>query len=284
MVITFLGTAAATACPLVFCRCQACRRAWTQGGKDLRRRSSVLIDDDLLIDLGPDLMSAAFSCGADVSRIRYCLQTHSHSDHFDAGHLITRIADYATEGTLPLELCASPETLQHMSDRLALEEAGASLLDAEWQMRLNLNVHALRHGDTLTLGGRRITAIESNHDPRDGSLIYAVEEGEKAFLYATDTMRLTDAAWKLFQDRKLHFDLVAIDHTYGPGTPGGGHLCADEAAEEIVRMRAAGILKATGRAFATHISHEGMPLHEELEAYAREHGYEVAWDGLRLTL
>ena len=70
MVITFLGTAAATARPLVFCRCQACRRAWTQGGKDLRRRSSVLIDDDLLIDLGPDLMSAAFSCGADVSRIR----------------------------------------------------------------------------------------------------------------------------------------------------------------------------------------------------------------------
>ena len=126
MRITFLGTAAATACPLVFCRCRACQSAWALGGRDMRRRSSVLIGDDLLIDLGPDLMSAAFAFGVDVSRVRWWLQTHSHSDHFDAGHLITRIADYATEATLPLEVCASPETLTHMSERLAREEWGAA--------------------------------------------------------------------------------------------------------------------------------------------------------------
>lgn len=284
MRVTFLGTAAATACPLVFCRCRACQHAWTQGGKDMRKRSSVLIGDDLLIDLGPDLMSAAFAHGVDVSRIRYWLQTHSHSDHFDAGHLITRISDYATEDTLPLEVYASPETLLHMSERLAREEARATLLEPAWQTRLNLNVHPLRHGDIHELGRRRITAIESNHDPRDGSLLYAVEEGEKAFLYATDTMRLTDAAWALFRERNLRFDAVAIDHTYGPGTPGGGHLCADEVAAEIARMRAEGVLKPNGRALATHISHEGMPLHEELQKYAQAHGYEAAWDGLTVEL
>lgn len=284
MRITFLGTAAATACPLVFCRCDACLSAWAQGGKDLRRRSSVLLGDDLLIDLGPDVVSSAFSCGVDVSRVRFLLQTHSHSDHFDAGHLITRIADYATKDVLPLDIYASPETLFHMSERLAVEEPGATLLEPAWQERLNVRVHALHHGDTLELGGRRITAVESNHDPRDGSLMYAVQEGDKAFLYATDTMRLMESAWTLFQERKLCFDAVAIDHTYGPGIHGGGHLCADEVAEEIARMRAEGVLKPGGRALATHISHEGMPLHEELEQYARMHGYEVAWDGLTLDL
>ena len=284
MRITFLGTAAATACPLVFCRCRACQSAWALGGRDMRRRSSVLIGDDLLIDLGPDLMSAAFACGVDVSRVRWWLQTHSHSDHFDAGHLITRIADYATEATLPLEVCASPETLAHMSERLAREEEGATLLTAEWQKRLNVRVHALRHGDEVELGGRRIVAIESNHDLRDGSLLYAVVEGEKAFLYATDTMRLTDAAWALFREKRLRFDAVAIDHTYGPGTPGGGHLCADEVVEEIARMRAEGVLKPEGRVLATHISHEGMPLHAELEVFARAHGYEVAWDGMTVEI
>ena len=38
MKITFLGTAAATACPLVFCRCATCQQAWLRGGKDKRRR------------------------------------------------------------------------------------------------------------------------------------------------------------------------------------------------------------------------------------------------------
>lgn len=280
MKITFLGTAAATACPLVFCRCRACRSAWERGGRDLRRRSSVLIGDDLLIDLGPDLMSSAFAFGVDVSRVRCWLQTHSHSDHFDAGHLITRIADYATVAPLPLDVCASKETLLHMSERLAREEEGATLLTEAWQARLGLAVHPLCHGEQIVLGGRRITAVESNHDPRDGSLLWVIEEGERALFYATDTMRLTDAAWRLFQERGMRFDVVILDHTYGPGTPGGGHLCADEVAEEVARMRAEGVLKPNGRALATHISHEGMPLHAELSAFAEKHGYEVAWDGM----
>lgn len=284
MKITFLGTAAATACPLVFCRCRACQNAWKTGGKDMRKRASVLIGDDLLIDLGPDLMSAAFAHRVDVSRITAWLQTHSHSDHFDAGHLITRIADYATEDTLPLTVCASEETLEHMSERLGREEGGATLMTEEYLEKLNMRAHAMKHGDTIELNGRRITAVESNHDLNDGSLMYIIEESSKTFFYATDTMRLTENAWALFRERGFRFDAVAIDHTYGPGTPGGGHLCADEVAEEIARMRAEGILKPDGRALATHISHEGMPLHEELSAFAAAHGYEIAWDGLAVEL
>ena len=284
MKITFLGTAAATACPLVFCRCPVCRLAWRTGGKDFRRRSSLLVGDDLLIDLGPDLMSAAFAFGADVSRIRFLLQTHSHSDHFDAGHLITRMADYATADPLPLTVCGSPETLRHMSDALALEEPGADLLRADWQAKLRLEVRPLRHGDTIQLSRRRITAVESNHDPNDGSLLYVVEEDGRALFYATDTLRLTDRAWALFRARGFAFDAVAIDATYGPGTHGGGHLSLDQAAEEIARLRSEGLLKPEGRAFATHISHEGMPPHAELERWARAHGLEAAWDGLSLTI
>lgn len=41
-----------------------------------------------------------------------------------------------------------------------------------------------------------------------------------------------------------------------------------------------GILGPTGRAFATHISHPDNPVHPQLAAFAAEHGYEVAYDGL----
>ena len=284
MKITFLGTAAATACPLVFCRCPVCASAWKTGGRDFRRRSSALVGEDLLIDLGPDLMSSAFAFGADVSKIRYVLQTHSHSDHFDAGHLITRLPDYATAEPLPLEICASPETLRHMSDALSLEEPGADLLSKDWQDQLRLSVRPLRHGETIQLGNRRVTAVVSNHDPLDGSLLYVVEEAGRAFFYATDTMRLTERAWSLFKARGFAFDAVAIDATYGPGTRGGGHLSVDQAAEEIARMRAEGVLKENARAFVIHISHEGMPPHATLDRYARARGLEAAWDGMILEI
>ena len=280
MRILFLGTAAATACPLVFCRCPACRTAWARGGKDFRRRSSVLIGEDTLIDLGPDLMGSAFAFGADVSRVRYVLQTHSHSDHFDAGHLITRWPDYAPEGLRPLDLAASPETIRRLSERLSLEEPGASLEKAEWLERLRLRVHPLRHGGSAALSGYTVTAVESAHD--SGALLYVVSDGKAAFLYATDTLRLTDRAMDLLKGFRL--DMVVIDHTYGPGIRGGGHLNAEQAAEEIARLRSEGILKPEGRAFATHISHEGMPPHKELSVFARPRGYEIAWDGLRVSL
>ena len=75
--------------------------------------------------------------------------------------------------------------------------------------------------------------MESNHDPLDGSLLYVVEEEGHALFYTT---RLTDRAWALFRKRSFAFDAVVIDAAYGPGTRGGGHLSADQVAEEIARM------------------------------------------------
>ena len=282
MKVTFLGTAAATACPLVFCSCPMCAAGWQRKGKDFRRRASALIGEDLIIDLGPDVMTAAFDFGANIRNIRYWLQTHAHSDHFDAGHLITRLPEYAPEGIMPLNLAASRETIRHMSERLSLEEPGASLEKTVWLERLKIRVYPVRHGETVLFGNRRITAAESMHDPQDGSLLYVIEEEGKAFLYATDTLQLTDRTMDLL--KKFSLDAVAIDHTYGPGINGGGHLNAEQAAEEIRRLRHEGILKPAGHAYATHISHEGMPPHEELAAFARAHGYEVAWDGLCMIL
>src|SRR5579859_6030285 len=76
MEITFLGTAAATSYPLAFCRCEFCIQARKLGGKDFRKRSSIIFNDDLLIDMGPDILSASFMYHKSIAEIRYCLQTH----------------------------------------------------------------------------------------------------------------------------------------------------------------------------------------------------------------
>ena len=108
MHLTFLGTGAATASPLPFCNCACCAAARREGGKNIRRRSSLLVGDELLIDLGPDTVQAAFRLGLDLRRVHTLLVTHAHADHFDPGHLCTRLRAYGCVAPAPLLCPSSP--------------------------------------------------------------------------------------------------------------------------------------------------------------------------------
>ena len=83
MQLTFLGTAAANAYPEAFCQCEHCCLARQIGGKNLRLRASALVNDDLVLDLGPDIHAAAQRHSISLLNVRYCLQTHPHADHLD---------------------------------------------------------------------------------------------------------------------------------------------------------------------------------------------------------
>jgi phosphoribosyl 1,2-cyclic phosphate phosphodiesterase len=82
MKVKYLGTGAAEGWPEVFCGCQHCRKARIRGGKNIRTRSSVLIDDSMMVDFPPDSYSHVISYGLDFSRLKHLVITHSHQDHF----------------------------------------------------------------------------------------------------------------------------------------------------------------------------------------------------------
>jgi ribonuclease BN (tRNA processing enzyme) len=111
--VTFLGTAAANAFPEAFCRCQNSVQACILGGNSLRKRSAALINDDLLIDLGPDIMSASQIHELPLHQVRYCLQTHPHADHLDLSHLLSRSPAYGVADAPVLQFYASRETLAY---------------------------------------------------------------------------------------------------------------------------------------------------------------------------
>ena len=72
MKLLFLGTGAAD-WPLE--RLPACG--------EYRRLSAALIDGTLLIDPGPQVLDALAEYGHDASSVRYIINTHRHSDHYD---------------------------------------------------------------------------------------------------------------------------------------------------------------------------------------------------------
>ena len=68
MKITFLGTAA-IGYPLSFCNCDNCQKAKLHRGKSLRKRASLLINDELIIDLGPEVQTAMMMYEKDMGKV-----------------------------------------------------------------------------------------------------------------------------------------------------------------------------------------------------------------------
>lgn len=280
MTVTFLGTSAANAYPEAFCRCENCVRARELGGPSLRRRSAVLINDDLLVDLGPDIMTASHAHGRPLTGVRYCLQTHAHADHLDTSHLLSRSPGYGVIGAPRLNFYASRGTLQAAANLLERDCAPASLFDKEIGERLNLDLHEVEPWQSLSVGPYQVTTFPANHDPKVDPLLYAVQMGKDCVFYGTDTAALSEEVWQGFHRYGLLFSVVILDHTYGPGEPGSDHLSARQFIEHGARLREEGLLAAKARLLATHIAHEGNPVHPELAGWAARHGYEVAYDGL----
>jgi phosphoribosyl 1,2-cyclic phosphodiesterase len=111
-------------------------------------------------------------------------------------------------------------------------------------------------------------------------LLYAIQTQDCSIFYGTDTATLSEVVWQGFHKFKLRFDVVILDHTYGPDEPGSDHLSAHQVIEHAARMREEGLLTDQARILATHIAHEGNPPHSILTDFATQNGYEIAFDGL----
>ncbi len=284
MRLTFLGTSAANAFPEAFCLCENCREARRLGGKSLRKRSSLLINEDLLIDMGPDIMAASQMHNINLTGVQYCLQTHPHADHLDLSHFLSRSPDYGVIGASCLNFYASSQTLQTAAETFRRDMAGFDLLTESGQNNLNLKITSIQPYSPFQAGSYLVTAFPANHSPNPGAFIYAINQGNSAVLYAADTASFFPQVWDSFQKLKVSFDLVIFDHTYGPLQAESDHLNAEMFINHVQKMKAQGFLKQHGLAYATHIAHEGNPPHPLLSEFAEQNGYSIAYDGLTLNI
>lgn len=280
--ITFLGTGAATAMPLPFCKCETCRYARAFKGKDIRKRAAVMINGALLIDLGPDVPNACIQYDQDLANIKYILQTHAHSDHFDAGHLMTRHKDYAVEGIEEIILMASHGTFMVMDEALRKEDASINLLDKNSQSALSLTLETIANQEEKLIGDYKVTAFDAQHGSSQEALVYLIEYQGKSVLYGTDLLEVSEAMYTALEDITL--DMIILDQTYGEGYNAGGHLDAGKIKTIIKRMKRLGIVNEQTLIYATHISHEGNDIHVVMEAQADQAGYHIAYDGCVVEL
>jgi phosphoribosyl 1,2-cyclic phosphate phosphodiesterase len=288
MRFVFLGTAASEGYPDAFCACDNCEKARQAGGPSLRKRCAALIDDELLIDLGPDLMAASMQHGVSLAKVRYCVQTHEHSDHLDPSHLLSRSSYCGVMDAPRLHFYASRQALGRAARILHNEEPDAlpfdtALFEATSE-RLNLNVHVVEPFQHFAVGPYQLYSLKANHAHETTALLYLIQRGGRVIFYGTDTGEMPEETWDALESYGRGCDLVILDHTFGFKKRATTHLNAEQFLEQVVRLREKGLLAEKSRVVATHIGHHSNPTHPELVEFAARHGYEVAYDGMVIEL
>ena len=220
---------------------------------ELRRLSSVLLDNRILIDFTPsgtDMLPAGFK------RPDAVFYTHSHSDHYNAEAAI---------GTLHAGVAYVGDTwLERAKADFA---ASASRLGETAPEVIGLSI-----GQRIQCGDITITALPGNHatkDDKEQTLIYLIEKGSVRVLYATDTGGIPVRAARI----------VGIDAHIADGKPITGLIMEATMGidhDEDFRiythssvgtvLRTAHVLQATGRLNApqgqpVYLTHMARTLH-----------------------
>ena len=271
MNLTFLGTAAAEGFPGIFCNCSNCNAARARGGRSLRFRSALLVNSDLLIDCGPDLLASAQRFNLNLSQVTTNIVTHAHPDHFHIENFLLRRKPFTGGLEIPTLDLFGP---RDVTDTLERSRPDLSIL--------RMKAHPVSAFQTWSHSGYTFSTFKANHAIGEyEAIFYSVGDEQHSFLYVTDTGLLPEETWRALAGKS--FDSIILEETLGTGTY-AQHLGFDTFRETAARMRAGGLLRPGGRLIAHHISHSGNPVHEELEALFAPDGVEVAYDGMEVIL
>ncbi len=274
MKVTILGSAAAEAIPALWCECDICKQAKTLKGKDIRRRASYLLNDDTLIDFGPDIFSQ-FNDLADSLAIRRIFFTHSHQDHLNAHDLLWRFPGYSSVRQ-NIRIYGNEAVIRKI--RAAQVDTAAMAQPSDFRMEL---VRVLP-GQDLTDGDLTVWPVRANHEPREVPLIFGFQQGGKRVLIANDTGMLAEASLRHLADKK--FDLAIIDATCGVNDCRDHHLGAQNVLDFCRELRAVRALGEDSMVVVNHFSHNGQMLHRDLEAFFGPHGIKVGYDNMVIDL
>lgn len=281
MKLQYLGTAAAEGIPAPFCRCETCREAARRGGKDLRLRSSALVDDRLLIDPGPDVYAATLRFRLSLSEVRNAIITHAHSDHFQRELMgaFTPVTAHIDRKNDRFHLWGSEYTAS------AWNEYVTTMQMAEPELANYVEFHVIKPYDTVEIEGIRVTAIKARHSCK-GSLLFVLERDGARLFYGNDTGPMEEETWDWLAKQKGNpFTTVSMDSTMGfPKNGYYGHMSLEQNVEAKERMLKLGAADERTRFYCHHFSHNGKTLHREMEEAMNPKGFEVAYDGLTIEV
>lgn len=275
MNIQLLGTGASEGIPAVFCRCAVCENARKIGQQEVRLRMGVLIDGELLIDFSPDAIVQALRFGVDYSGLKGLFITHTHGDHLAAEELVARGASNMFEASIPvLPIYGNGEALKKIN-QVIFDDTSIK----------TMKFSQMFSGKTIKTENYSVTAFRTEHMTTEDSLIYLFAGEKGNYLHAVDSAMLPDDVYSFLAEKHITLDGVSMDCTFGLlQEEYFGHMNMNQNRKVKERLEQIGAADGHTRFFLTHISHYAGNTHSQLVAAAKQYGFEVAYDGLQVSI
>lgn len=263
MDVLLLGTGSSDGWPNAWCRCPSCVAARAAG--ELRTPMSVLVDERLLLDCGPEAPRQAQRAGVDLAGVSTVLITHAHDDHLDPAFLMHR----SWVDQRPLQVIGPAPAIERCRHWLEPDQDAVKLT-------------TVTAGDELGVEGYRVRVLPANHHAFGEAVLYAVGSRNRTLLYATDTGPWPRRALELLSDWR--FDLVMLEETFGDALDKQAtHHNLATFAVAVDDLRSIGAIHQATRVLAIHLSHHNPPL-PELQQRLAAIGAEALPDLTRLRL
>jgi phosphoribosyl 1,2-cyclic phosphate phosphodiesterase len=261
--IRLLGTGGADGIPGIFSDSRVSNYARECGGKDVRTRSSALVDHGLKLDFPPDTFSQVIRDGVNPLDWTAVVYTHSDDDHLAVNQL-----QYAL---LPFTECDKFEFTIY-GNTAVIDRLTARYPDWPIEAVVTRSFTPFRHGDYV------ITPFRANHKHDEDSHNLVIERDGKTLIYATDTGIWAPESWEFLGS--VRADALVIECTEGfAPTAYTGHLDVFRCIEVVDRLRGSGVLSDSAAVVTTHHSHQGNGTHVELSRALLPHGIQVGYDG-----
>jgi ribonuclease BN (tRNA processing enzyme) len=153
------------------------------------RTTSLLLDEDILIDAGTGLEDLSVE---QLERIDHVFLTHSHLDHISGLPLM--IDSIGARRAAPLQVHALPETIQALRDHVFNWVIWPDFTQIPHHDRPWMQFMPMQLGESRSFGGRRIESIPANHTvPAVG---YAIHGPAGAIAFSGDSWP-TEAFWRV---------------------------------------------------------------------------------------
>src|SRR4051794_7647505 len=259
MRLRFLGTGASDGWPNPWCTCASCAAAVADGV--VRGQTSALLDDRLLLDIGPDGPRAAGRFGVSLASVEAVCVSHAHPDHHGVPAWMWRGWG---AGRRPLTPVAPTQVVA----------------DARPRLDDTVTTHEVTAGASLAVAGYQLRVLPAEHKCPGEAVLYDVTGPDGIrLLCGTDTGPLSAEALAMTEGRA--YDAVLLELTSGHLE--NGHLDLTTWPEQVAALRSTGAVNAATRLLAVHLGHDNPPP-RELDAILAGWGASAPRDGDVLEL
>ena len=206
------------------------------------RTTSLLVDDDILVDAGTGVGDLSLEA---LARIDHVFITHSHLDHVASLPFLVDTVCWMRGA--PVVVYAIKETLEILRAHLFNWKLWPDFTQIPDAQKPFMTYREVRVGEPVEIKGRRFTPIPANHTvPAVG---YALQGARGSLVYTGDTSA-SDGMWSAVNGlADLRYLLIetAFSNKERDIAAASKHLCPEVLAQELAKMR------GSPEVFITHL-------------------------------